>query len=1040
MDKFTVEGTQLDIMLNRYTLPAEKTWEDVSKRVSSYLAKAENNGDIMLWEKRFFWVMSNGYYFPGGRVLHGAGRRADGLLNCFCKGVSDNRHSIARLMHDVYLITTFGGGVGTNYSSIRPKGDSMQGVPGIAPGVVSEMQKIDTIGGKTKTRGGRKAALIASLDVGHPDFLEFLDVKLDLHELNNHNISVNYNKKFFDAVKNDEEWKFEFRGQQYNRYRLNRIIKGGSKEEIFVVSTNEANVIKKAENFYKLNWDDTFEIIGIENMMAKDIWSRVCKNAVKSGEPGFLFIDNIKKNFATWYFEEYCNVNPCTESVLPDDGNCNLGSINLSLMYCAETNDVDWKLLSKTIKIAVRMLDNVLTMNMYPTPETKVVAEKSRRIGLGVMGLHHLLISMGIRYGSEESLEFIEKLFAHIRNEAFKSSIEIAKEKGSFPEFNYEKFIDNEYIKRLPTRILKSIQNFGIRNAVILSIAPTGTISMVAGTSSGIEPIFSPMYKRKYRVDNVIKESVVVDSMFSRFVNSGKKWDHIVGAYDITPEEHIAVQAAVQDYTDQAISKCVVEGTMLNTNMGAFKIEDIAGYECRPGCYVEPFNKNIKILDKNGDEKKINSVYNGGEKDCVSIRFSNGKEIECSENHKFLTTGGWRKFSELVVGDRVFYNTTSISCNNEYQKMPAPLFSGKCSIKYEYPELCDENFARFFGMWLADGYANKNSIGIVEKNQMVGDIIDDLFLVNFGVRPKIVVDKRNGVSSHSINSREISRHFKDNFGANCVTKFIPDFIFKSSDFVKKAFLEGLTLDGYKIDLPGKLVIYEGYSKSIVDGAATICSSLGYRYYINKKNVKNGLLSKTAHGIHIYYNGCDLIPIEKHKIPVNASNFIQRYVPIEDRTKIEEFINNGPNKVYTRRNFKRSMHLCDGFMDERSLLRFGYKDFNEHVGCVKITHMKKIGKRNVWDISVEGTHSYNIDGIICHNTINVPEGYDYHDLMNLIFRYSDSIKGLTIYREGSRENEPLRAIPTTKANVEKYAKKEELAGVANQECNTGTCEF
>jgi ribonucleoside-diphosphate reductase alpha chain len=290
--------------------------------------------------------------------------------------------------------------------------------------------------------------------------------------------------------------------------------------------------------------------------MAKDLWERICLNAVKSGEPGFLFEDNIRKNFATSYFEEYSSPNPCGESLIPTDGNCNLGSINLLRMFSEETHDVDWSLLAKTIGIAVRMMDDVLTMNVYPTPETKVAAERSRRIGLGVMGLHHLLIKLGLRYGSNESLEFIERLFATIRNEAFMASVDIAKEKGSYSEYDYDKYIANYYISHLPTRILKAIKQHGIRNAVILSIAPTGSLSMVAGTSSGIEPIFAPMYNRKYRIGNVLAEEIVVDKMFSNAVETGS-WDHIVGAYDVTPQEHMAVQAAVQDYVDQAIAKTI---------------------------------------------------------------------------------------------------------------------------------------------------------------------------------------------------------------------------------------------------------------------------------------------------------------------------------------------------------------------------------------------------------------------------------------------------------------------------------------------------
>jgi len=556
--EFELSNFQETIMKQRYALPTEKSWNDISKRVANHLAKAEHNGDMSIWEKRFNWVLSNGYFFPGGRVLYGSGRRIGGLLNCFCKGVEDNRHSIARLSHDMYLISTFGGGVGTNYSAIRPKGDPIQGVQGSAPGVVSEIRKIDAIGEQVKSGGGRRVALIATLSISHPDLLDFLDVKLDRNELNNHNISINYTNKFFDAVKNDEVWTFEFRGQVYHRYKLESTIPEEYKHsrQIYVVATSEENAISTANNYMKINWLEEFTVVCMEDIKARDLWGRICKNAVESGEPGFLFEDNITRNFATSYFEEYSNCNPCTEALLPDDGNCNLGSINLSRMYDDEVGDVDWSLLAKTIGIAVRMMDNVLTMNIYPTPETKVVAERSRRIGLGVMGLHHLLIKLGLRYGSEESLEFIERLFATIRNEAFKASIEIAKEKGSFPEYDYDSFISNNYIGHLPTRILKSIKENGIRNAVLLSIAPTGTISMVAGTSSGIEPIFAPMYERKYRVGNTLASEIVVDKMFGHAVSMGQ-WDHIVGAYDVTPQEHMAVQAAVQDYVDQAISKTI---------------------------------------------------------------------------------------------------------------------------------------------------------------------------------------------------------------------------------------------------------------------------------------------------------------------------------------------------------------------------------------------------------------------------------------------------------------------------------------------------
>lgn len=313
INDFEMNDFQLEIMKQRYALPTEKTWADVSKRVSGHLSKAENNGDMSVWEKRFNWAMVNGYFFPGGRVLYGSGRRIGGLLNCFCKGVEDNRHSIAKLAHDMYLISTFGGGVGTNYSAIRPKGDPIQGVQGSAPGVVSEIRKIDAIGEQVKSGGGRRVALIATLSIDHPDLLDFLDVKLDLGQLNNHNISINYSEKFFDAVRDDKDWVFDFRGITYHRFRLEGTIPGDGQHshQIFVVAPTPEAAIETAKNYHRNLWTEQFEVVAVEDIKARDLWGRICKNAVESGEPGFLFEDNIKSKFATHYFEEYSNCNPC---------------------------------------------------------------------------------------------------------------------------------------------------------------------------------------------------------------------------------------------------------------------------------------------------------------------------------------------------------------------------------------------------------------------------------------------------------------------------------------------------------------------------------------------------------------------------------------------------------------------------------------------------------------------------------------------------------------------------------------------------------
>jgi ribonucleoside-diphosphate reductase alpha chain len=229
-------------------------------------------------------------------------------------------------------------------------------------------------------------------------------------------------------------------------------------------------------------------------------------------------------------------------------------------MYDAEAHNVDWKRLARTVRIGIRFLDNVLSVNHFPTDECKEVAQRSRRVGLGVTGLHYLLIKLGIRYGSEKCLEFLERLFATIRDEAYKQSVYLARDKTPFPEFDAEKYLKEDFAKTLPARIRMLIKSHGIRNAVMLTIPPCGTISMLMGVSTGIEPIFSPMYLRRWRHANIWKEQVVVDPLLKEYFDSNKMEEAkkiFVGAYDVKPEEHMRVQATIQRYVDNCLSKTI---------------------------------------------------------------------------------------------------------------------------------------------------------------------------------------------------------------------------------------------------------------------------------------------------------------------------------------------------------------------------------------------------------------------------------------------------------------------------------------------------
>ena len=383
--------------------------------------------------------------------------------------------------------------------------------------------------------------------------MEFLSVKLDQGQLNNFNISVAITDRFLEAIDLDEDWYFSFNNKEYHSYEMLR----NNEEVVPVVGLDEEDALARAENFHKKDWTDTFQCIGQKDMKARDLWDLIWKNSVESGDPGIYNIDLANRYTNVSYFESLDSTNPCGEISLPSYGNCCLGNVNLSNMVLENGTEVDWKRLAKTVRTGIRFLDNVLTVNTFPTEECKKVGERSRRVGLGVTGLHYMLIKLGIKYGSEKCLEFLDRLFSTIRDESYKMSIYLARDKKPFPEFDYKKYLNEEYAKTLPARIRMLIKRHGIRNAVMLTIPPCGTISMLHGVSSGIEPIFSAMYNRRYRHNNIWKSQLVVDPLFEEWFNGKKSLDNFVGAYDVLPEDHIRVQATIQKYMDSCISKTI---------------------------------------------------------------------------------------------------------------------------------------------------------------------------------------------------------------------------------------------------------------------------------------------------------------------------------------------------------------------------------------------------------------------------------------------------------------------------------------------------
>jgi len=505
------EGFALDIFKKRYTIHENETWDEACWRVANHVSMAEKGEDIARFKEEAHQMLSTNLFMPGGRIWYGSGRAKGQLLNCFVVPTDDSREGWGQTVSDMIVISGVGGGVGMNCSPIRPRGSSINGSGGTATGAVSLMEIVNAAGEVIKGGGGRRTALMFCLELSHGDLLEFLDKKLDLAKLNNANVSIVFDRnpeEFFELVKNDGEFEFKHRGQ----------------------------VIGKTS--------------------ARELWKRVVKNTLTGGEPGLLngWYANRMNNL--WYWKSLISTNPCGEIWMSEYDCCCLGSLVLP-RFIGKNNKIDWTLLRDTIGKAVRFLDNILSVNVYPMKEIAENCKSIRRIGLGIIGLHDVLLMKDMEYNSPEGLELVDKLLKSIKNYAYEASVELAIEKGPFPIFEPDKFLKSNFVKTLKPTIRKKIREDGLRNCAILTIAPTGTTSLVCGCTSGIEPMFAPAYERKYWDDEERKTEVVVHPLLKRFINEGRDVSHFQGTYEIPLEDHFEMQRVCQKHIDNAVSKTI---------------------------------------------------------------------------------------------------------------------------------------------------------------------------------------------------------------------------------------------------------------------------------------------------------------------------------------------------------------------------------------------------------------------------------------------------------------------------------------------------
>lgn len=525
----------------------EQTPSQMWDRMANAIVEVEEEDKREELKEEFRWLLEGFRFSPGGRIntMLGTGQNLT-AYNCYVIPLRpndpsygrDSRQSIIDTLGNMVEIMSRGGGVGINLSTLRPRLAYVEGVNGRSSGSVSWGGLFSFATGLVEQGGSRRGALMLILDDWHPDILEFIKAKRDMGAITNANISVAISHKFMEAVDKDLEWDLVFPDTSDPDY-----------DELW-----DGNLRR---------WRDELKkpVKVFQTIRARDMWNTIIESAWMSAEPGVVFLERMNEESNSWYFEDLIATNPCGEQPLPGWGVCNLGHINLSRFAKGPIGkaEVDWDELRRTVRGGVRFLDNVIDITPYFFSENERVQKAERRIGMGTLGLGEMLIRLGLRYGDDEAVAFIDKLYEFIATEAYLASVELAKEKGAFPKFDADKFLESGYMKRMPKKVREAVRKHGIRNVTLLTQAPTGSTGTMIGTSTGIEPYYSWTYWRNSRLGMREVNERIVQEYFEENPNLTPSLEslppYFVTAMELTPTEHIRVQAAIQRWTDSSISK-----------------------------------------------------------------------------------------------------------------------------------------------------------------------------------------------------------------------------------------------------------------------------------------------------------------------------------------------------------------------------------------------------------------------------------------------------------------------------------------------------
>lgn len=545
MDAFDTELARL-IWHERYRAPGESGIADTWCRVARAVASVEPI-DRDAWASRFLGLLEGFRFLPGGRILAGAGLpREVTLFNCFVMApVPDDMAGIFDALKEGALTMQQGGGVGYDFSALRPAGLTAERVGGVASGPVSFMRVWDSMCATLLSTAARRGAMMGTLRCDHPDIERFVDAKREPGELRSFNLSVLVTDAFMQAVADGAPWPLLFPTDR-------------------LAAADRARYARSIRRRWS-GVDGPVDCAVIREVPARALWGRITRASYDTAEPGVLFIDRINAENNLAYRERISATNPCGEIPLPAYGACDLGSLNLTAFVEDAFSDsarLDLDALGAAAGIATRMLDNVIDLSRFPLAAQAEQARGGRRIGLGITGLADTLIMLGLRYDSPAARAQAAAAMRAVCHGAYRASIGLAAEKGAFPFFEREAYLDAPFIRRLPEAIRAGIARDGIRNSHLTAVAPAGTISLLAdNVSSGLEPVFAFRLTRRVRGPDGTERLHQAEDRAARLWRTrfgDRVWpDTFVDAQGLTPEDHLAMQAAVQPYVDNAISKTI---------------------------------------------------------------------------------------------------------------------------------------------------------------------------------------------------------------------------------------------------------------------------------------------------------------------------------------------------------------------------------------------------------------------------------------------------------------------------------------------------